>query len=222
MQPFGIHNKLTSLTPAQTDQIASWLLDDNLTQHQAAQRITKTFGFKIGQAAVSKFWRRECVPRKLLRASEVAGSVQAVARMLKNDWQDANAQLIGQKIFETLSDPATDIKRVCALGAILERIKTRGVHEKALKAKIAVEKQRSKQRDRQMALAREKFEFDAVEAVLKQAGKIKTISTDRALSSDEKREGLRRLLFPIQRHFSLLLLEASFLGGELLSQCFFT
>ena len=39
-------------------------------------------------------------------------------------------------------------------------------------------------------------EFDAVEAVLKQAGKVKTISADRALSSDEKREQLRRLLFP--------------------------
>ena len=82
------------------------------------------------------------------------------------------------------------------LGTVLEKVKTRGLHEKALRAKLVGEKKRFEQKERQMALAREKFEFDAVEAVLKETARIKTISADPALSSDEKREQLRRLLFP--------------------------
>ena len=103
---------------------------------------------------------------------------------------------MGQKIFEALSNPMVDLKTVCQLGGILERVKRRGLNEKAFRAKLTEEKRRFEQKERQMAFDREKFEFDAVEAVLKQAGKVKTISADPALSSDEKREQLRRLLFP--------------------------
>ena len=52
---------------------------------------------------------------------------------------------------------------------MLEKVKTRGLHEKALKIKLATEKRRYEQKERQIALDREKFEFNAVEAVLKQA-----------------------------------------------------
>ena len=196
MKPFGPSTKLSSLTPTQKEQVASWLLDENLTQRQAAQRVKEVFGFTVGQPAIHKFWRRECVPRKLVRSAEAADSLQSVTRMLKTDWQDANAHLMGQKIFESLSNPDTDLKTVCQLGVVLESIRRRGLSEKALKERSATEKRREKLRERQMAFAREKFEFDAVEEVLKQAEKVKTISTDRALSSDEKREQLRRLLFP--------------------------
>ena len=196
MLPFHSRSKLASLTPSQKDQVASWMLDEGLSQCEAAKRVQEVFGFTVCHQTVSTFWRRECIPRKLLRSAETAKSVQALAVTLKTDWQDANAQLIGQKIFDSLSNPDTDLKSVCMLGAVLEKVKTRGLHEKALRAKLVGEKKRFEQKERQMALAREKFEFDAVEEVLKQAEKIKTISTDRALSSDEKREQLRRLLFP--------------------------
>ena len=196
-QPFGPFCKLISLQPEQIEQVASWLLDEKLTYRDTAARVQEVFGFKVSPTSVHKFWYRECVPRKLQRAAEAAKSAQAIAAaMKKTDWQQANAQLIGQKIFETLSDPEMDIKTVCALGGVLEKVKTRGLHEKALKAKLATDKRRFEQKERQMALDREKFEFNAVEAVLEQAGKVKTISADRTLSSDEKREQLRRLLFP--------------------------
>ena len=196
MSPFGRCTKLVSLTPAQKDQLASWLLDENLTYRQAAARVQEVFGFSITPNPIMHFWHQECVPRKLLRSAEAARSVQTMATSLKSDWQDANAQLLGQRVFETLSAPEVDLKVVSALGAVLEKIKTRTLHEKTLKARLATDKRRDAQRERQMAFAREKFEFDAVEAVLKQAEKVKTISTDRTLSSDEKREHLRRLLFP--------------------------
>ena len=147
---------------------------------------------------VSHFWYRECVPRKLLRSAEAAKSLQEMVNPLKTDWQDANAQLLGQRVFETLSSPEVDVKVVTALGAVLEKIKTRAIHEKTLKARLAADKRREAQRERerQLALSREKFEYDAVEAALAQAPAIRTITADGALSSDEKREQVRRLLFP--------------------------
>ena len=196
MSPLGRSCKLVSLTPAQTDQVASWLLDENLTYRQTAERVKEVFGFSVCPVTVLRFWHRECVPRKLLRSAEVAKSVQTMAASLKADWQGANAQLLGQRIFETLASPAVDLKIVSALGAVLEKVKTRGLHEKALRAKVAGEKRRLEQGEKRMALAREKFEFDAAEAVLDEAAKIKAISADPKLSSDEKREQLRRLLFP--------------------------
>ena len=79
---------------------------------------------------------------------------------------------------------------------MLEKIKTRALQENALKARLTAEKQRFKQRESQIALAREKFEFDAVEEALKHAPAMRAITTDDQLSSDEKRDRLRRLLFP--------------------------
>ncbi len=196
MNPFSNHTKLGSLTPAQKDEFASWLLDENLSQRDAAVRFKEAFGFSICQGTVKNFWYKECVPRKLLRSAAAAKSVQTVATSLKTDWQDANAQLLGQRVFETLASPEVDVKVVTALGAVLEKIKTRAIHEQTLKARLASEKRREAQRERQLALAREKFEYDAVEAALAQAPAIRTITADGALSSDEKREQVRRLLFP--------------------------
>ena len=196
MSPFSRNTKLVSLSPAQKDELASWLLDENLSYRDAAERVGKSFGFSVCIGTIKNFWHKECVPRKLLRSAEAARSLQTVAASLKEDWQGVNAQLLGQRIFETLAGPEVDLKAVSALGAVLEKVKTRALHEKALNARLATDKRRDKQRERQMAFAREKFEFDAVEAVLEQAGKIKTVSTDRTLSSDEKRDQLRRLLFP--------------------------
>ena len=196
MKPFGPQTKLVSLTPAQKDEIASWLLDENLTLTRVAERVKEVFGFPVCTRTVSNFWHRECVPRKLLRSAEAAKSVQAAADALKVDWQDANAQLLGQRVFETLAGPEVDIKIVTALGAVLEKIKTRALHEQTLGLRTAVEKRREAHRERQMAFAREKFEFDAADAALAHAPAIRTITADQALSADEKREQVRRLLFP--------------------------
>ncbi len=196
MSPFSRNTKLASLSPAQKDELASWLLDENLSYRDTAERFGKTFGFPVCIGTIMNFWHKECVPRKLLRSAEVARSLQTVATSLQEDWQGVNAQLLGQRIFETLAGPEVDLKAVSALGTVLEKVKTRALHEKSLAARLAAEKRRDKQRERQLAFAREKFEFDAVAAVLKQSGRVKKISTDPALSSDEKREQLRRLLFP--------------------------
>ncbi len=187
---------LFDLPPAQREALAGWMLDEGLSYRDAAARLKEEFGVVVSFQKFARFWHEVCVPRKLQRSSAAATSVQTLADSLGVDWQQANAQLIGQKIFEMLANPDTDVKTVCALGGVLEKVKTRALHENALKARLAAEKRRSRQRESQLALAREKFEFDAVEAVLKQAGKVKTISADRTLSSDEKREQMRRLLFP--------------------------
>ena len=79
---------------------------------------------------------------------------------------------------------------------MLEKIKTRTLHEKKLKGHLAAEKRREAQRERQIELARKKFEFDAADAALAHATALRTITDDGALSSDEKREQVRRLLFP--------------------------
>ena len=196
MSPFSRNTKLASLTPAQKDELASWLLDEGVSYRDAAARFPEAFGFPVCIGTIMNFWHKECVPRKLLRSAEVARSVQTVATSLKEDWQGANAQLLGQRIFETLAGPEVDLKMVSALGTVLEKVKTRALHEKALGARLAAEKRREAQRERQMAFAREKFEFDAADAALAHAPAIRTITADDQLSSDEKREQVRRLLFP--------------------------
>lgn len=187
---------LFDLPSEQRESLVMWMLDEGLSYRDAAVRMKEQFGVEVSFQKFARFWHEVCVPRKLQRSSAAATCVRTLADSLDVDWQGANAQLIGQKIFEMLASPETDVKTVCALGGVLEKVKTRALHEKSLKARLAAEKRRFKQRESQLALAREKFEFDAVDAALAHAPAIRTITADGKLSTDEKRERLRRLLFP--------------------------
>ena len=52
-------------------------------------------------------------------------------------------------------------------------------------------------KDKQLKLAREKFEFDAAKAAMEKAAEIKTISADDALAADEKIAKVRAALFGV-------------------------
>ena len=187
---------LCELPPDQREALASWMLEEGLSYLNCCTRMSERFGVEVSHRQVSRFWHEVCVPRKLQLSSTAAANVQALASGLAVDWQQANAHLIGQKIFEMLASSETDVKTVCALGGVLEKVKTRALHEKTFKARLTAEKQRFKQRERQIAFARERFEFDAADAALAHAPAIRTITADDQLSADEKREQVRRLLFP--------------------------
>ena len=189
-------SKLAGLPLRQIDTIAAWMLEEGLSYKDTIARLQEVMGIHVSRDTISNFWERECVPRKLQRSSLAASAVQEIAASLGVDWQQANSQLIGQRIFEMLASPETDVKSVAVLSSILERRRTGDLHGETLTAKVKSERSRLAQKDRQMAFERDKFEFDAVEAALAHAPTIRTITADGKLSAEEKREQLRRLLFP--------------------------
>ena len=188
--------KLTGLPRKQVDTIAAWMLDENLSYDETIARLKDAMGIEVTPLTLQRFWDRECVPRKLQHSATAATAVQQIAASLGVDWQRANSQLIGQRVFEMLASPETDVKSVAILSGVLEKHRTGDLHSKALATKAKSERARLAQKERQMELEREKFEFKAVDAALAHAPAIRTITTDGALSSDEKREQVRRLLFP--------------------------
>lgn len=62
---------------------------------------------------------------------------------------------------------------------------------------LSLKEERQKTAEKQLALAREKFEFDAAKAAMAKAAEIKSISADDSLAADEKIAKVRAALFGV-------------------------
>ena len=188
--------KLLNLPAHQQDQLAAWLLDENISYKKAVERVFKDFGVKCSTDGMSVFWREVCAPRKLRRSSSAASAVAEIAQSLDTDWDTANAQLLGQKVFDMMSDPGTDPEAVSFLAGTLEKYKSRLLKEKELNAKIAGSQVKFEQKEREIALAISRFKRDTCELFLKWQNdeRAKAITSSGA-SNAEKIEQLGQAMF---------------------------
>ena len=187
-------SKLLNLPQHQQDALADWLLD-GMSYADARERLHMDFNVQSSEAALGGFYQHVCAPLRLRRASEAANALPELAGGLTTGWDVASVALVQRKYFELLAAPFADPKELAVFAMQIADI-NRGQLERA---KLEFNKQKHAEttqiKTADLALQREKFEFDAAKKAIEHAAAIKTIATNRSLDSDARVEQVRLRLF---------------------------
>jgi hypothetical protein len=170
---------LLNLPEEQQAQLAEWLLN-GMPYHAAKAALEKQFGVQVKYlSAFSEFWSKVCQPALMVRrakAVEIADQISKAAE--QNAALDAGMiAALKQKAFELCQAPNANPQDVFF------------VISQALK----IRDQDLKQSD--LALKRDKFQFDAAKACLKQLPALKAIAGDNSLDQNGKINAIRQKLF---------------------------
>ncbi len=189
-------SRLLNLPHHQQDALAAWLLDEGLSYADAKEKLHMDFNVQTSEAALGSFWERVCAPRQFLRVAEASEAAPALAEGLENNFAAVTEAYVRQHYFVLMASRNPDPKLLTCFAEQVGAL-DRGKLERA-KLAFAEHKHAQTQqlKEQDLALQREKFEFDAVKQAISHAAEIKTITGDRTLNSAEQSERVRRLLFP--------------------------
>ncbi len=170
---------LLNLPPEQEADLVGWMLS-GLPYGKVLSLLVKTHKVKTSNSSLGRFYEKVCVPALLERRRSAAGRLNAIADEAKREPGhldegiiDSLKTLVGNLV--TSEDPsAKDVKDLFGL---------------VLKANAqSLDKQ-------QLALARNKFEFDAAKAALSHLAELREIQRDGKLDDDAKLLAVRKRLF---------------------------
>lgn len=172
-------SKLLSLPEEQQAKLAEWLLS-GMPYHAAQELVEKEFGVRAGLTAFSGFWSAVCssaLIARRARAVNLSTEVAQEARKHPGQFDQATVDALQQKAFELAVSPQADPRDVKSLFMLVLKSKDQQLDQEQLK------------------LDRDKFQFDAAEAALKNAAELKVIAADSGLSESEKIDKARQQLF---------------------------
>lgn len=171
---------LLNLPEEQQCKLADWLLN-GMPYHEAKLLAEEEFGVALKSlSAFQDFWQQVCQPLLLAKRRKLAGAADERAEEAKRSpgqFDLATLDAIAQKAYELAESANADPKDVKSLMMLLLKARDQNFEEKKL------------------AFDRQKFEFDAAAACLKQLPTLKAISTNKALNQNEKVEQIRLRLF---------------------------
>lgn len=175
---------LLNLPEEQQAKLAEWLLS-GMTYHEALELIGKPppdgFGCKVRSLSAFKpFWEEVCVPhlvRKRNLAVSTAAAVAEEASKTPGRFDQATIDQLQQKAFELSISPNASPKDVKALFMLVLKAKDQDLQLQ------------------QLSLDREKFQFDAAKACLKQLPQLRAIAAAPAINETDKIQAVRKLLF---------------------------
>jgi len=174
-------SKLLTMPAKHKSQLAQWLLS-GMPYHRALPLVKKEFGVKTSISALGTFWETYCGPeliRQRARAVKTAAQIAKEAAANPGQFDVATIDALKQKAFEMSISPGADPKAVKQLFSLVLQARGQDLDEKELE------------------LARDKFQFDAAKAALAAVGKLKAISTNSKLSASQKIDAVRKQLFGV-------------------------
>jgi hypothetical protein len=177
MKPHG-NSKLKTLAPERQEQLAAWLAMGTI--EQARNRIWLEWGIRTSTAAISEFGSWYALRQAFTQAESFAE--QFALKLVESPNFASQAELVGtasQIAFEAMALAAQDPKTFVAL------------------KRARQEDQRLRQEAAALDLAREKFEFDASAAALKEVDALKAIKADGGLDDQAKLNAVRQRLFGV-------------------------
>ncbi len=176
--------KLKNLPPAQRDLIIAWHLEDG--EESCRSRILSELhisGDVEGRPVSNKvlyealaFWRAE------KRFSSFQNLAMAQAELESEAKGGMSAEAMHEAVdrnFIMLAAETEDTE-------LYRELRMLRIADQSAKAKAKHQERALDQKDADLKLAREKFEFDAAKAVLAKLAELRTIAKDRALSEDDK------------------------------------
>lgn len=172
---------LLNLPEEQQCKLADWLLS-GMPYHEAKLLVEKEFSVSLKSLDPFKnFWQQVCQPHLLARRSRslqtAAVRAEDVTVQSATVFDRATLDALRQKAYELAESPGADPKDVKGVMMLLLKARDQDFEREKL------------------AFDRQKFEFDAAQACLKQLPTLKAISTNRALNQNEKVEQIRLRLF---------------------------
>ena len=172
-------SKLLNLPEEKIAQISDWLLS-GMPYHQVKKMIAEQYQLSISLAALSNFYQSVCAQELIARrqrAVSTADEIAAAAQTKPGNFDSATIDALKQKAFELSINPGADPRDVKSLFMLVLKARDQQISEK------------------QLALDREKFEFDAAKAALAKLPDLKLIASDKSLSDDDKLTAIREKLF---------------------------
>jgi hypothetical protein len=168
---------LNRLTPDQREMVEGWLFIECVGYVETRDRVKRMWNVECSLSAVGRFYRRKVQLRtldELDQADEAAeavnGSKADVAKI-----RDAALKVIAKRLLERSMDDG-DPKELTALGKLLADAEKRDLQRQRLK------------------LAREKFEFNAARAALKQLPLMNELKEDELDREDDRMQAMRMRL----------------------------
>lgn len=172
---------LLNLPEEQQCKLADWLLS-GVPYHEAKILAEKEFGVSLKSLSPFKeFWQQVCQPHLLARRSRSLGAAgvraEEAAKHSGAAFDTATLDALRQKAYELAESPGAEAKEVKAVMMLLLKARDQDFEREKL------------------AFDRQRFEFDAAQACLKQLPELKAISSNRGLNQTEKVEQIRLRLF---------------------------
>ncbi len=144
-------------------------------------------------SSLSEFFAWYPLASQLHAAASLSDTLKAELRELPGlNLDSEQLSKAGQAIFETLAIKNQDSELYTALRRLRQ-------NDSALQLKAQHDTKKLQQKDQELKLALDKFEFDGAKAALAQLKELKSIAADRALSEPEKIAAVRLKLFGTPR-----------------------
>ncbi len=158
------------------EAIIAYMRDHTL--EATRKHIEKEYNLPTSTRGLSEFWEWWHISRSVEQAKIFSDRFQAdlAARPDLNLDPDKLRQL-GQVVFE------------------MEALKARDAQTFIAMQKLSLDVRKGDLAERELALARDRFEFDAAAAALKHVETLKSIAMDASLNADDKINAARRRLF---------------------------
>lgn len=173
---------LDKLPPNQRATLEGWLFTDNLSYTDAVKKLWEDFNVRVAPSSLSSFWQ-ECSQRRML--SEIATSSQ-------------DAHLVVDAIKANAGEMSKATSALIARIAFEESRKGGGKMNREMivdLTRLAMKERELAIKEAELSLAREKFEFDAAKAALKELPALRKIASDNSLNDQDKLTQVRLRLF---------------------------
>ena len=138
------------LTPEQRHTLEGWLLDENITYQAALDRVKQEWGLDRTYSSVVRFYRHCAKNRAINGMHGVISTVREISRTGADlaELRSSTQKIISKRLFEQ-SINADNLKELAVLGKIVCATEEREI------------------RRQRLALARERWQFNAAKAALK-------------------------------------------------------
>lgn len=176
-------SKLDALPREQREKLAEWygLRDDPpLALKKIRDLLASEFGVATSVSSLSDFYPKIAADVLLARREQAVTTADELAKAASEtpgQFDEASIDLLKQRTFELLVKQCASPKDVKALFGLVLQSRAQELEQK------------------QLQLAREKFEFDAAAAALKELPALKKIAGDRSLDQQAKLRAVRERLF---------------------------
>jgi hypothetical protein len=173
--------KLMNLPEEQRSQLAEWLLQGR-PFHVVLGMVKESFHVSTSLGGLSHFYAVECADALIARRRRAVRTADEIAAAAEKDpgrFDKATIEALKQQAFELSIAPSANPKDVKALFSLVLKARDQDFDEKEL------------------ALARERFEFDAAKSALEHVAALKQIAGNKTLCEQEKLDAVRKRLFGV-------------------------
>jgi len=167
-----------SLPPEQREKLEHWLFVERIGYKEASERALKEWGVTGSETSVGRYYRRiqkERVVDELEEMAETAVEVNAAEGKLES-LKSSTMKVVGMRMLQNVVARG-DVKELALLGRVMTQSEEKEIQRGRLK------------------LAREKFEFNAAKAVLKQLPLLEKMTQEDQEREDAKIDAIRLEIF---------------------------